>query len=276
MYLMHFGEYLSEKNIISYSQLEDITYSQKENRLMLAQLAFSSGYLSKQNLVQLLSENNDSPFCFTKDCMSRGLITSQQAQQLLYLQSKNHNILCQTLSNQNVLSREDLCFHLEEFKNDILFRDDALINTLAIDDAPLMKLISMYLRNFFFNEGYATNIESVETELCCLSRNIDFATEIKLNNDSKFFLCLRLNEFIVSTIAASRQRSYSNISNRSQFFELFTEIMFCLTYRITSKLRKLGHKVKQGTAQAYLPEYKHCLVLKCNTIVDPIEIAVVA
>ena len=78
-----------------------------------------------------------------------------------------------------------------------------------------------------------------------------------------------------SSIANSRQECYSNNIDAGQFQDIFIEIMYCLNYQIIQVLRKLGHNLKQGVALAHIPEYKQCVSIKFNTIIDPIEIAVV-
>ena len=103
---------------------------------------------------------------------------------------------------------------------------------------------------------------------------MNFACELKPDVGSSYYFCLGLNKRIFYSIANSRQEAYSNHIDADEFQDIFLEIMNFLNYPITRILYKLGHNVKPGAALAHIPEHRQCVSIRFNTILYPVEIAV--
>ena len=244
-----------------------------QNNILIGQLAFLKGYMSEENVHQILDMQKTIPKPFGELCVEKGIMTSQQIFELLQLQLKNQCFLFNSLIPA-VKNRHEMSKKLNKFKDDVLCKDHTIVDT-KLYDIHFLNSIFKQTRTFLFHQGYYTQIQSISTEFEITDNQLNFACELKQDFGSSYYICLGLNERIVSSIANARQECYSNIIDSGQFQDIFLEIMYCLNYKITHVLHKLGHSVKQGAALAHIPEYQQCVSIKFNTIIDPIEIAVV-
>ena len=248
-------------------------YEEEQNNLLIGQLAFLKGYMSEENVHQILDVQKTIPKPFGELCIAKGMMTSGQMFELLQLQLKNQCFLFNSLIPA-VVNRSEMSKQLNQFKDDVMRNNESIVDT-KLYDVHFLNTIFKQTRTFLFHQGYFTQTQSVSTEFETSESQLNFACELKSDFGANYYICLGLNEKIVSSIANSRQECYSNNIDAGEYQDIFIEIMYCLNYRITQVLRKLGHNLKQGVALAHIPEYRQCVSIKFNTIIDPIEIAVV-
>ena len=267
------GKKLANMNYFS-SNTPNPSYSEEaQNNLLIGQLAFLKGYMSEENVHQILDVQKTLPKPFGELCVAKGMMTSVQMFELLQLQLKNQCFLFNSLIPE-VINRSEMSKQLNEFKDDVLCNDQEIVDT-KLFDIHFLNSIFKQTRTFLFHQGYFTQTQSISTEINTSADQLNFACELKSDFGSSYYICLSLNEKIVTSIATSRQECYSSNLDSGQFQDIFIEIMYCLNYKITQLLRKLGHNLKQGVALAHIPEHRQCVSIRFNTIIDPIQISVV-
>lgn len=267
------GKRFANINYFSSNELKWDHSDEDQNNILIGQLAFLKGYMSEENVHQILEVQKTIPKPFGELCVERGIMTSQQMFDLLQLQLKNQCFLFNSLIPA-VKNRSEMSKQLNQLKDDVLCNDESFIDS-KLYDIHFLNSIFKQTRTFLFHQGYYTQTQSVSTEFETTANQLSFACELKPDLGSSYYICLGLNERIVSSIANARQESYSNDIDSGEFQDIFIEIMYCLNYKITQILSKLGHNIKQGVAQAHIPEYRQCVSIKFNTIIDQIEIAIV-
>lgn len=273
MLLKDIGKKLANLNYFS-SHADKLSNSKEDlNNIRIGQLAYLKGYLSEENVHQILDAQKTIPKQFGELCVEKGMMTSQQMYDLLQLQLKNQCFLFNSLIPAEK-NRGEMSKKLNEFKDDVLCKDQSIVDT-KLYDIHFLNSIFKQTRTFLFHQGYFTHIKSLSTEFETADNQLNFACELTQDFGSSYYICLGLNERIVTSISNTRQECYSDRIDAGEYQDIFLEIMYCLNYQITQVLRKLGHSVKQGVALAHIPEYRQCVSIKLNTIIDPIEIAVV-
>ena len=267
------GKKLANINYFSSYALSNEQSEDAQNNLLIGQLAFLKGYMSEENVHQILDVQKSIPKPFGELCVAKGMMTSVQMFELLQLQLKNQcflfNSLIPAITNSSEMSKQ-----LNQFKDDVLCNDQSIVDT-KLFDIHFLNSIFKQTRTFLFHQGYFTQTESISTDINTSANQLNFACELKPDFGESYYLCLGLNEKIVTSIANARQECYSSNIDSGEFQDIFNEIMYCLNYKIIQVLRKLGHNLKQGVALAHIPDHKQCVSIRFNTIIDPIQISVV-
>ena len=273
MILGKIGKKLARLNYFSSNTHQLVKPQERQKTLPIGQLAFLKGYMSEENVCEIIYMQKRNPKPFGELCITKGMMTSQQMFELLQLQHKNqHNFL-----NANipcVMDHDDMSKKLTRFKDNQLSNGRSIGNT-KLDDYCFLNTIFTQIRTFLLHQGFSTQTLSISTNIESEPSHLSFAVELKSGVDASYYICLSLNERIVSNIASALQASYTSQINTAEYQTIFSEILYCLTYKITRSLQKSGHNLKLGIAMAHIPEYRQCASIKLNTIVEPINISVV-
>lgn len=274
MLLKEIGKKFSNINYLSKNAAKYTYFEEEQNNILIGQLAYLKGFISEEDVHQILDIQKSVPKPFGELCVEKGIITSNQMSDLLQLQLKNQCFLFNSLmpASQN---RGEMNTKLDQFVDEELRKDQSAAGS-KLFDTRFLNLIFKQTRTFLFHQGYFTNLESISSEFETADNHLNFSCELTSEDlESSYYLCLGLNKRIVTSIANARQEYYTNKIDSGEFQDIFIEIMFCLNYKITQVLRKLGHNIKHGASLAYVPHHRKCVSLKFNTIIDPIIIAVV-
>lgn len=126
MFGLYFGDYLLEKNKISQAQLEDVMTMQHASRAKLGLIAVAEKLLTPKQAEELnqLQKLKDSRFGDL--AIEKGYLLTEEVNYLLNLQGNSYLKFIQTLTDQNIMTMDQIESTLEEFKREYGFSDSEL------------------------------------------------------------------------------------------------------------------------------------------------------
>lgn len=159
MFGQYFGNYLVEKNKISQSQFEEVMAHQHNSRAKLGLIAVAEKLLTTKqaedvNELQKLMDRR-----FGDIAIEKGYLLSEEVNYLLNLQGNPYLKFVQELTENNLLSMEEIEDNLNKFKQEQNFTDsdldalksgdiDRIISVFVDGNEPLSgECISLALRN---------------------------------------------------------------------------------------------------------------------------------
>jgi hypothetical protein len=115
---MHFGLYLKKKGIITAEQLVDALELQHSELVRIGQLAIEEGILSARDVFKVLRCQSDLPNeRFGEIAVELGLMTEDQLQHLLMVQSNRKPPLLDVLVDQGLLTPSDANSELANYRS---------------------------------------------------------------------------------------------------------------------------------------------------------------
>lgn len=114
---MRFGIYLYRGNVITAEQLVSALESQQAHLTPIGQLALEARLLSARDVFAILRSQRDAPHDrFGEIAIEMGLLTRDQLQQLLLIQSDRQVPLVDILVRQRALSKDSAETHLHDYR----------------------------------------------------------------------------------------------------------------------------------------------------------------
>jgi len=159
MFGQYFGNYLVGKNKISQSQFEDVMKQQRNARVKLGLIAVAEKLLTTKQAeeVNLLQTQMDKRF--GDIAIEKGYLLSEEVTHLLNMQGNPYLKFVQCLTENNIMTLEDVELNLDDFKKENDFSEtdlnsiksgdiDQIISVFVNVDIPFYgECISLVLRN---------------------------------------------------------------------------------------------------------------------------------
>jgi CheY-specific phosphatase CheX len=185
MFGLYFGDYLVEKNKISQSLLEDVMMKQHSSRAKLGLIAVAEKLLTSKQADELntLQKLRDSRFGDL--AIEKGYLLKEEVNYLLNLQGNSYLKFIQTLTENNIMTMDQVESSLEEYKRDYNLSDTELD---ALKSGDIDRIIPIFVD---------TNIPFVGECITLAIRNI-----IRfINNNIKLKKTYSVNKYAFSSIA---------------------------------------------------------------------------
>ncbi|MDF2539198.1 MAG: hypothetical protein K0S76_2219 [Herbinix sp.] len=159
MFGQYFGNYLIEKNKISQTEFEDVMMQQQISRLKLGFIAVAEKLLTTKQAEEINDIQKKLDRRFGDIAVEKGYLLTEEVTYLLNMQGSSYLKFVQALTENNILSIEEIENCLEDFKKDNEFSDsdldalktgdiDRIISVFVDVDIPLTgECISLALRN---------------------------------------------------------------------------------------------------------------------------------
>jgi hypothetical protein len=159
MFGLYFGNYLVEKNKISWSQFEDVMMQQQQTRVKLGLIAVSEKLLTTKQAEEINDIQRKMDSRFGDIAIEKGYLLAEEVTYLLNMQGNPYLQFVQVLTENNILTLQEIENYLEEYKKDNGFTDsdldaiksgdiDRIIPVFVDTDAPFAgECISLTIRN---------------------------------------------------------------------------------------------------------------------------------
>jgi hypothetical protein len=159
MFGQYFGNYLVEKNKISQSEFEDVMMQQQISRLKLGFMAVAEKLLTKKQAEEINEIQKKLDRRFGDIAVEKGYLLTEEVNYLLNMQGSSYLKFVQALTENNLLTLEEIENSLKEFQKDNCFSDsdieaiktgdiDRIIPVFVNVDLPYSgDCISLALRN---------------------------------------------------------------------------------------------------------------------------------
>lgn len=159
MFGLYFGKYLVEKNKISWSQFEDLMLQQQKTRVKLGLIAVSEKLLTTKQAEEINDIQKKMDRRFGDIAIEKGYLLAEEVTYLLNMQGNPYLQFVQVITENNILTIQEIENYLEEYKNENDFSDsdidalksgdiDRIIPVFVDTDAPFYgDCISLTLRN---------------------------------------------------------------------------------------------------------------------------------
>ena len=126
MFGLYFGDYLLERNIISQSQLEEVMKQQQTSRAKLGLIAVAEKLLTTKQAEELNELQKQKDSHFGDMAIEKGYLLKEEVNYLLNLQGNSYLKFVQTLTENNIMTMDQIESALENFKNENNFSDTEL------------------------------------------------------------------------------------------------------------------------------------------------------
>ena len=253
------------------AQLENCIAFQTVNIQIVGNYAVNKGFISdgvfRQILIQNQQANKNKSIEHLK--FDRFLSKSQMFELLMY-QALNHNYLGVSLVNLGYMSSGSLESHLNRFRKIILDTDND--HEHEVSGQHVMKLLQKeavtQYRNYLFNRGYATELDTVSIDCIRDDNKLNFTSPLKLNTNESYYAGISLDIDTLVNVTAFLYDKYRICSGMDELYETFGQILFNLNYAVCRKLEKSGLKLEYGAVQYLLPPCRDCLTNPFTKILD--------
>lgn len=143
MFGLYFGKYLVDKNVITQKECDNVIEKQKNARVKLGLLAVETKLMTQAqadevNTLQTLMDKR-----FGDIAVSKGYLTDDQVGQLLKKQGDAYLQFVQTITEEGLLDMSDLNKYLEEFKQDNGYSDEEMEDLKSSD---LDKVVPLFTK----------------------------------------------------------------------------------------------------------------------------------
>ncbi len=142
MFGLYFGDYLLEKKKISQSQLEDVMKKQHTSRAKLGLIAVAEKLLTPKQAEELneLQKLKDSRFGDL--AIEKGYLLEEEVSYLLNLQGNSYLRFVQTLTENEIMTMDQIESSLDEYKNEFGFSDTEMD---AIKSGDIDRIIPVFV-----------------------------------------------------------------------------------------------------------------------------------
>lgn len=159
MFGLYFGNYLVEKNKISWSQFEDVIMQQQKTRVKLGLIAVAEKLLTTKQAEEINEIQKRMDRRFGDIAIEKGYLLSEEVTYLLNMQGNPYLQFVQVLTENNILTLAQIETYLQEYKQENNFSDsdidalksgdiDRIIPVFIDVDTPFAgECISLALRN---------------------------------------------------------------------------------------------------------------------------------
>lgn len=277
MFVKHFSSYLLDQNVVTVNQLENCIAAQTVNNQIIGNYAVKKGFITDGILKQIQIQKTQSIENNNKALSSiAGFISENQMFELLKYQAFNHNYLGVSLVNLGYMTVNTLKTHLSRFKNMIIETNefDEFEDSGQLGSKLFQKEVINRHRSFLFNTGYATELVSVSTDYVKDNTKLNFATSLKLNRKTTYYVGISLEKDTLYNIAALIGEEFKINPGVGELYEIFGQVLYNLNYSICRNLKKNGLKLKHGAVQYYFPPWQDCITTRCRLLNEFIDISI--
>lgn len=185
MFSQLFGEFLTEKNVITRETLEEVLQQQSSTRVKLGTIAVAAGYLTEAQAEEINYLQTQQDKRFGDIALDKGYLTMAQLSELLDQQGNAFMKFLQILTEKNCIVLTELDNYLTEFQKSEGFSDaemqalkkddiDGIVPLFAFSAKPFVtELTALVLRNitrFVSSDFYIGRIHRVnDYEYHCLA-----------------------------------------------------------------------------------------------------------
>lgn len=276
MYTQFFGNYLLSNDLISQEQLFAAIQKQSQTRMKLGTLAIHAGYMTAQEVDQVIIEQTHQDKKFGELAIQFGYMTSDQVLELLKEQSPDFLLLGQILVEDGVLTHEELEQIMVDYrsKNEMIDLDMTIEtqeglsrlfdNFFIISETPVSDYERMYMELLFNNfiRFIGDDFTPLSVEVCdvfptahCVSQKIvgahTFTSYINMETDAAIEFASRyvgesfpdFDEYVEASL-----EDFMNLHNGLYVVNISNEFSEELT--ITAP-EKISNSVLEFTGTAY-------------------------
>lgn len=159
MFVQYFGSYLVENKIITQQQFELIIKNQKNSRVKLGFIAVAEKLLTKKQADELNELQKSKDQRFGDMAIEKGYLLEEEVNHLLNLQGNPYMQFIQTLTDESIMTMDEIEANLNDFSKDNDFSSSDLDDILSDDidriipvfvdiDVPIQgEFISLFIRN---------------------------------------------------------------------------------------------------------------------------------
>ena len=159
MFGLYFGNYLVEKNKISQAQFKDVMMQQQKTRVKLGLIAVAEKLLTNKQAEEINDIQKKMDRRFGDIAIEKGYLLNEEVTYLLNMQGNPFLQFVQVVTENNILTMQEIEDYLEEYKKSNSFSDsdidaiksgdiDRIIPVFIDNDAPLSgECISLTIRN---------------------------------------------------------------------------------------------------------------------------------
>lgn len=159
MFSQLFGEFLTEKNVITRETLEEVLQQQNSTRVKLGTIAVAAGYLTEAQAEEINYLQTQQDKRFGDIALDKGYLTMAQLSELLDQQGNAFMKFLQILTEKNCIVLTELDNYLTEFQKSEGFSDaemqalkkddiDGIVPLFAFSAKPFVtELTALVLRN---------------------------------------------------------------------------------------------------------------------------------
>jgi len=118
MAVKFFGQYLLEKQVISYEAVLAAISLQERNNLKLGEMAVEMGYITEADIERAHNAQYSKDMKLGDLLVSQGILNNDQLDKIVARQKETHLYIGEALVRLGAITREELVKYLEEFKQD--------------------------------------------------------------------------------------------------------------------------------------------------------------
>lgn len=263
-----FGTFLLGSGAITTEQLQDAVLAQKQDRVLLGQIAVDQGMLTYDELQAVLTEQQMSGNRFGQIAREKGLLTEEQFRAILQVQSGNHLLLGEALVRKGYLSAADLNLRLREFDGINRAKEAEFSEQLSRHPrGPILHLCLDITRSYLGRLGYATKCGNLTYLLPEGEKAFPFFLEQSAGPE-KQYLGIHLSRVGMRTMLGEEGGSMSLVEQHDEI----SQLLFNLNYIICEDLRKQGFAFKHGAVQSHPPDSGHHLCVRLSSFIDTLYI----
>jgi CheY-specific phosphatase CheX len=123
MFGLYFGNYLVEKNKISWSQFEDAMIKQQDARVKLGLIATAEKLLTTKQAEEINDIQKKMDLRFGDIAIEKGYLLNEEVTYLLNMQGNPYLQFVQVFTESNILTIQEIESYLEEYKKENNFTD---------------------------------------------------------------------------------------------------------------------------------------------------------
>lgn len=244
MFVQYFGKYLVENNIISQPEYELIIKEQENSRVKLGFIAVAERLLTKRQAEELNELQKTKDQRFGDLAIEKGYLLEEELNYLLNMQGNPYMKFIQTLTEESIMTMDEIEDALRNFSIDSNFSSSDLDNLLSNDidrilpvfidvDVPIQgECISLFIRNII---RLIDNNIMVKKAYSTKEYSFGNLAYQKVVGDYNIFVGLASQDDELLTIANPFARENFTVMNEDSF-DSVCEFINCINGLYASKL----------------------------------------
>ena len=244
MFVQYFGKYLVENNIISQPEYELIIKEQENSRVKLGFIAVAERLLTKRQAEELNELQKTKDQRFGDLAIEKGYLLEEEVNYLLNMQGNPYMKFIQTLTEESIMTMDEIEDALRNFSIDSNFSSSDLDDLLSNDidrilpvfidvDVPIQgECISLFIRNII---RLIDNNIMVKKAYSTKEYSFGNLAYQKVVGDYNIFVGLASQDDELLTIANPFARENFTVMNEDSF-DSVCEFINCINGLYASKL----------------------------------------
>ena len=249
------GQYLVGNELITESQLHEAIHLQKENNVLIGNVALEEGIIDEEQLDYLIHRQLGVDERLGTLAVTEGFMTEEHLELVLSIQGKNHLFLGESLLRLGTISEECLGKAIKDFETQIISQENFVrerISHLPMA-AELLITLGTTLR-FFYRLGYAIRIIDIVENLPYGFQHLYFyCSEQHFKREGTRYVGLGMPHALVQSVVQESIRYDRFNASRADIMENMSQMIFNLNYLVCKEMKKSGIHVKHGIAFISMP-----------------------